>query len=103
MDEPQTRSLLAAVAAGALTCVPVCATAWTAWQVIEGGQNTLLTSQFRQWALVTLTTALVLSVAVIAVWRKRAARLGAVTGLVVACAAVGAGLLAEIADSGGFA
>lgn len=101
MSQGQARLPHGAVAA-ALTFGPVCFVAWAYWQVLEGEQNTLYRTQFGQWASVTLIVAGVTGVAVIALWRLRAARLGAVAGLVLAAAPVVISLFAEIADSSGF-
>ncbi len=95
-------SLARSVIGGALTFTPVCLVAWTYWQVLEGEQNTLYRSQFGQWTIVTLLVAAFVGIAVIAMGRARAVRLGAIVGLVLAAGAVVIGLVAEIADSGGF-
>lgn len=97
------RSPYAAVVAAASTFVPITLVAWVSWQAFEGDRNTLLRSQFPQWAWVTFGAAGLTCVAAAVSWRSRKAHLAVALGTLLAGLAVAGGLLVDIVGSGGLA
>ena len=97
------RTRHAAVAAAASVWVPVTAVAWISWQVIEGDGDTLLGSEFRHWAIVSLCSAALTSASACAFWRSRNVLVGVALGTVFAVIAVIGGLSVDVVTSGGLA
>lgn len=97
------RSPYAAVVAAASTFVPITLVAWVSWQAIEGDRNTLLRSQFSQWAWVTFGATVLTCVATAVFWRSRKAHIAAALGTLLAGLGVLGGLLVDIVSSGGLA
>jgi hypothetical protein len=80
--------------------LPITATAWISWQVLEGSDDTLRRSDLGLWlSLVACSIVVAILVTVIA-WRTPSSRWCAVAGVVVALAAVIAGYFVDIASSG---
>lgn len=97
------RSTHTAVVAAASAFVPIALVAWVSWRALEGQDDTLLRSQFAQWAWVTFGAAALTCVVAGVFWRSGKARLGVILGVVLAALALAAGLVVDIATSGGFA
>jgi hypothetical protein len=97
------RSRYATVVAVASTFVPITLVAWISWQAIEGDGNTLLRSQFSQWAWVTFGAAVLTCGAAAVFWRSRKAHIAVALGTLLAGLAVAGGLLVDIVSSGGLA
>ncbi|GGO73888.1 hypothetical protein GCM10012276_20580 [Nocardioides deserti] len=97
------RSSYAAVVAAASTFVPITIVAWASWQAIEGDSNTLLGSQFSQWAWGTFGAAVLTCVVAAVFWRSRKAHIAGALGALLAGLAVAGGLLVDLVGSGGLA
>jgi hypothetical protein len=83
--------------------LPIALVAWIAWQTMEGDNETLLRSQFVQWAWTTLEAAAVTCLAAATFWRSRRTYGGVVVGVVLAGVAVLCGLAVDLVGSGGLA
>jgi hypothetical protein len=97
------RSPHAALVAAASAFVPITLVAWISWQLIENDRDTLLESQFSQWALLTFCAAALTCVAACVFWRSRKVLVGVVVGVLLAGLAVLCGLLIDLVGSGGLA
>ncbi|HYF71280.1 MAG TPA: hypothetical protein VD864_00590 [Nocardioides sp.] len=97
------RSSGATVVAAASTLVPITLVAWITWQVIEADRETLTSSEFSPWAVVTLGAAVLVGVVAGVFWRSSRTRAGSAVGILLAVVAVLAGLLVDIVGSGGLA
>ena len=102
-DLRRGRSPHAALVAAVSTFVPITLLAWVAWQVLERDQDTLLSSQFSQWTLLSLGASALTCVAAGVFWRARNVLVGVGLGVLAAALAVLFGLMVDIVGSGGLA